>query len=92
VWLKFCSASAAVPVHTLRVRSIPFDSRMCTLCTEGVVGDEQHVLLTCPATASARLLHAQHLRFDHNNLHDFLKDNRASALAYFVADVMRMLS
>ena len=92
VWLQFCSASAAVPVHTLRVRDIPFASRICTLCTEGVVGDEQHVLLTCRATASVRLLHAQHLRFDYSNLHDFLKENRASALAYFVWDVMRKLS
>ena len=54
VWFQFCSASAAVPVHTLRVRNVPFVSRICTLCTEGVVGDEQHVLLTCPATESAR--------------------------------------
>ena len=92
VWLQFCSASAAVPVHTLRVRNVPFADRLCSMCSEGVVGDEQHVLLHCPATEPARLLHADKLNFESSSLQTFIATNfRVSALAYFVADVLRMI-
>jgi hypothetical protein len=91
-WWLFSSAQAPLPVHTLRQRRVPYDARLCTKCGSGVVGDETHAVLHCPATQSVRSRQAYSaaLSFrDDMNLATFLDVNRQVVdLPFFVVDIL----
>ena len=90
-WWQFCSAQAALPVHTLRHSNVQYENRMCNKCSSGAVGDEHHALLVCPATQSVRSRYAHVLSFRANmNLADFVDINqRVAQLPCFVAEVLQ---
>ena len=45
--LKFPTANHRLPIETGRYESIPFENRICTLCSSNQVGTEEHYPLHC---------------------------------------------
>ena len=93
-WWQFASAQAALPVHALRRRRVPFGARLCVKCGSGEVGDEEHALLTRPATQSVRSGYSAALSFRGDmSLATFLDVNRHVVdLPYFVVDILNVFS
>jgi hypothetical protein len=93
-WWQFASAQAPLPVHALRQRRVPYGARLCTKCGSGVVGDETHAILHCPATQSIRSAYSPALSFRAGmTLDTFLDVNRKVVdLPYFVVDILGVFS
>ena len=55
---RFRCSNHNLPIETGRHRRIPREERLCQLCNFGVLGDERHAILECPAfnTLRAKLL------------------------------------
>lgn len=45
---KYRTANHSLPVETGRYESIPYEDRLCSLCTLNQIGNEEHYLLVCP--------------------------------------------
>ncbi len=52
--MRFRLGSHMLPVETGRFDNTPRLERVCTFCDSGAVGDEQHLLMECAATAAVR--------------------------------------
>ena len=44
---RFRTANFKLPVEKLRYESVPYDNRICNLCSQNQVGSESHYLLSC---------------------------------------------
>jgi hypothetical protein len=53
-FIGFRLGSHGLPVEVGRRDGIPRSARLCTRCSTGIVGDEHHLLFTCPAVAHVR--------------------------------------
>ena len=90
-WLQFCVANSDLPVHR-HDGGLPYSLRLCDGC-RAAVGDEQHVLLECPATGHVRLRYSGRLCFPASaDLVQFVAQHRVRTLAYFVFDALSVFS
>ena len=54
-WLHLFAGNAQVPARNFTcIKAAAYHHRLCAKCTMGVVADESHVFLRCPATAFTR--------------------------------------
>ena len=90
-WLQFCAANSDLPVHRHQ-DGLPYSLRLCDGC-RAAVGDEQHVLLDCPATHHVRLRYSDSLRFPGtSDLVQYVAQHRVLALAHNVYDALSVIS
>jgi hypothetical protein len=91
-WVRFLACQAPVPAQT-QVGIIPYNERLCMKCGQGVVANEQHVLLECTCTAVVRAGFYGTLVWPWNDsLRLFLLLNRNVACIRYVSAALRTYS
>ena len=70
VLLKYRTRNHRFPVEIGRWRSIPYNERLCSFC-ERDVGDEYHLLLTCPRFETERHRYLKRYYYSHPNILKF---------------------
>jgi hypothetical protein len=58
IFLRFRMGVHGLPIDVGRWRGVPRSRRTCDKCDTGVVGDEHHFVLVCPALAAVRTQYA----------------------------------
>ena len=53
-FIRFRLGCHDLPVAVGRHAGIPRSARLCSRCSTGIVGDEHHLMFTCPAVAHVR--------------------------------------
>ena len=53
-FIRFRLGCHGLPVAAGRFHGIPRSARLCTRCSMGIVGDEHHLIFTCPAVDDIR--------------------------------------
>jgi Reverse transcriptase (RNA-dependent DNA polymerase) len=86
-WIKFMACTSDVPAQSLvwGADALPYAQRKCRKCSGSSVAHEQHVLLSCSATASVRDTFRARLSWPHPlSLCAFLRANKIFHCAVFV--------
>ena len=93
-WLYFVACLAdAVPAQALVRPGVRFHDRLCTKCVMGVVANEEHVVLVCPATSRVRrAFHASLVWPRDVSLRALLLANRHRECVFFVHAALRAYS
>jgi hypothetical protein len=87
--MNFLVANAPIPLRAERFQRVPFQQRMCTKCDMHTLGDEHHVLLTCPSTQPARDKYTTCLTFQQPDMKHFLEANKQEhKCAWFVYEAL----
>jgi hypothetical protein len=82
-WVCLTSCSANVPARAQIQSGIAFANRLCKKCTMGIVANEHHVLLICPATESVRHTFRTRLHWPRQPDLMFLQSNRTHTCIVF---------
>ena len=90
-WTRFASTFAKLPAHKFADMHKPFAQRVCTECTLGEPGNEEHVLFRCSATERVRQEYATKLAWPQDSsMNTFVARNAYTTdLPLFVSKLLR---
>jgi hypothetical protein len=84
-FIKFRLGCHELPVAVGRLQNVPRSARLCTRCSTGIVGDEHHLLFTCPAVEHVRRQFPQLFQNGSQSVQAFMWQRDLVNVATFVA-------
>ena len=84
-FIRFRLGCHGLPVEVGRQEGIPRSNRLCSRCSTGLVGDEHHLIFTCPAVEHVRRQFPQLFRIDRRAVLLFMWQRDLVGVATFVA-------
>ena len=83
---KISCSDHPLEIESGRHQKIERHERLCKVCTDGVIEDEEHFLLRCKLYDSLREKYHMH----HDNIHDFLKTGCQENLAEYLINAFKL--
>ena len=83
--MRFRLGCHNLPIDSGRQQGIPRDQRICTRCSLTLVGDEHHLLFTCPAVEHVRQQFRHLFQGRGRSVQTFMWQTDIEGVARFVA-------
>ena len=84
-FIRFRLGCHGLPVEVGRREGVPRCARLCTRCSTGIVGDEHHLLFTCPAVEHIRTQFPQLFQIGTRAVQTFMWQRDLAGVATFVS-------
>jgi hypothetical protein len=87
-FIRFRLGCHGLPVETGRHQGVPRSSRLCPHCSTGIVGDEHHLIFTCPAVEHVRRRFPQLFQLRYRGVRSFMWQHDLVAVASFIFEAL----